>query len=136
MSLYFGNVVSVIATCLIVSTLLYVIMTVRNHKEIEKWSRKIAVLAILGLFICIFVATRDNYHLSVQASLDSSVSAGLFTVESIQSVLCCLGGAAIAICLLISVFVKNQKCRKVVFFILSAVIVFKMLVIEISRWVV
>ena len=33
-----------------------------------------------------------------------------------------------------AIFVKNQKYRKVLFFVLSCVTILKTLVIEISRW--
>jgi hypothetical protein len=86
--------------------------------------------------VCCFVAIRDGYHLSVQASFDAAITAGLFTLDSIQSNLCCIGGAIIALSSISSIFVKNQKYRKAMFFILSTVILLKALIIEISRWLV
>ena len=133
MNLYFGNVPSIISTLLVIGVFIYIGVTVAKQNEIKFWGRRIAILALLGLLICIFVATRDGYDLSVQASIDTGVLPGLFTVDSIQSTLCIIGGAVTAFCSLSSIFVKRQRYRKAVFFILSAIILFKTLVIEVSR---
>lgn len=135
MGLYFGNVASTISTLLVTVTLFYIIVTIVQSNKIEKWGRRTAVLGIIGLLVCIFVATRDEYHISVQSSFDDTVSAGLFAVDSIQSTLCCIGGAVIAFSILSSVFVKKQKYRKIMFYVLGFAIIFKTLVIEISRLV-
>lgn len=104
-------------------------------KKINLWGRRIAVLALFGLALCCFVATRDNYHLSVQSSFDQTVSAGLFTLESIQSTVCSIGGAIIALASISSIFVKKQRYRKIMFFIIGVTMLVKTLVIEISRGV-
>jgi len=122
MNLYFGNLLSIISTLLVIGIFIYIGVTVEKQNEIKSFGRRIAILALWGLLICIFVATRDGYVLSVQASIDTGVLPGLFTVDSIQSTLCSLGGAVIAFCSLSSIFV-----------ILAATILLKTLVIEISR---
>lgn len=136
MNLYFGNMVTTVSTVLVLATWAFVAFTLVKHKSVEFWGRRVAILALLGLIVCCFVATRDGYHLSVQASFDASVTAGLFTIASLQSILCCIGGTIIAFSSISSIFVKNQKYRKVMFFILSCVIVFKTMIIEVSRWLV
>lgn len=136
MNLYFGNFTTTMSTLLVLAALAYIVFTTIKHNEVVYWGRRIAILAVLGLVVCCFVAARDGYHLSVQASLDATISAGLFTLNSIQSTLCSLGGAIIATSSISSIFVKNQKYRKAVFFILSTVILLKALLIEISRWLV
>ena len=133
MNLYFGNLPSIISTLLVIGIFIYIGVTVAKQNGIKYWGRRIAILALWGLLICIFVATRDGYVLSVQASIDTGVLPGLFTVDSIQSTLCSLGGAVIAFCSLSSIFVKKQGYRKAMFFILAATILLKTLVIEISR---
>jgi len=133
MNLYFGNLLSIISTLLVIGIFIYIGVTVEKQNEIKSFGRRIAILALWGLLICIFVATRDGYVLSVQASIDTGVLPGLFTVDSIQSTLCSLGGAVIAFCSLSSIFVKKQGYRKAMFFILAATILLKTLVIEISR---
>lgn len=136
MNHYFGNFVTTVSTLMVCAVVFYIIYTAVKQKQIEHWGRRIALLALLGLATCCFVATRDGYYLSVQASFSTAVKAGLFKIDSIQSTLCCIGGAIIAFSSLSSIFIKSQKYRKVMFFVLSAAIVLKTLIIEISRWLV
>lgn len=136
MNLYFGDFVVTISTVLVLMVWTFIVFNLVRHKKVEFWGRRIAVLALAGLILCCFVVMRDEYHLSVQASFDTSANAGLFSVTGIQSILCCIGGAIIFLSSFSTIFVKNQKYRKVIFFVLSFVIIFKTLVIEVSRWVV
>lgn len=134
MNIYFGDFVTTISTLMVCLATGYIIYTAIKHKETEHWGRRIAFLALFGLLICCFVATRDNYHLSVQGAIDGTVSAGVFALNSIQSKLCCIGGAVISITCISSIFIKNEKYRKIMFFVLSTVVILKTLIIEISRW--
>lgn len=133
MDLYFGNLLSAISTLLVVGIFIYIGVTISKQQEIEKWGGKVTFLALWGLIICCFVAIRDSYHLSVQASMNSSIAAGIFTVESIQSTLCCIGGAIITFCTLSSIIIRKQKYRRFMFIVLSAVVLVKTIIIEISR---
>ncbi|MFT9078294.1 hypothetical protein [Ethanoligenens sp.] len=136
MNMYFGNFVTAVSTLMVCALIAYIIYTAVKQKKIEHWGRRIALLAFFGLVTCCFVAVRDGYVLSVNASIDSAVKAGLFKIDSLQSTLCCIGGAIIAFSSISSIFVKNPKYRKAMFFVLSAAIIFKTLVVEISRWLV
>ena len=136
MNLYFGTTVSTISTLLIISLITYIIYSTLKRDTVHYWGRKTALLASFGLIVCCFVATRDGYDKSVQASFDPTITSGVFSITSIQSTLCCIGGAIIAFASFSSIFVKNQKYRKVMFFTLCIAILIKILVIEISRWVV
>lgn len=131
--MYFGSFVATTSTIMVILALAYIIYSAINQKKIKYWGRKIALLALFGLVICCFVATRDGYDKSVQSTFDTSVKAGIFTLDSIQSTLCCIGGAIIAFSSLSSIFIKNQKYRKVMFFLLCVAFIFKTLTIEISR---
>lgn len=133
MNLYFGDITSTISTILVICILIFIGIVAAKHKKVKLWGKQIAVLAIWGLIVCIAVALRDKYHLSVQASMDHRILPGLFTIESIQSTLCCLGGAVIAFCIISSIFIRRQEYRKVMFFVLSGTILCKILVIELSR---
>ncbi len=135
MNLFFGSFVTTVSTILVLSALFFIIFTLIKQRHIEKWGRRVAFLALFGLLVCCFVAARDNYHLSVQASFDDSITAGIFTIKSIQSTLCCIGGAIIALSSISCIFIKNQKYRKIAFMVQSFAVVFKILVIEISRGV-
>lgn len=136
MNLYFGDFVVTISTVLVLMVWTFMVFNLVRRKKIEFWGRRIAVLALAGLILCCFVVMRDEYHLSVQASFDESVTAGLFSVNGIQSIICCIGGAIVFLSSFSAIFVKNQKYRKAIFFVLSCTIIIKTLVIEVSRWVV
>lgn len=136
MNLYFGNFVTTVSTLMVCAVIFYIIYTAVKHKQIEHWGKRIALLALFGLVTCCFVAARDGYYLSVQASLSTAIKAGLFKIDSIQSTLCSIGGAIIAFSSLSSIFIKSQKYRKAMFFVLSLAIALKILIIEISRWLV
>lgn len=133
MELYFGNIYSIVSTILIISALVYIGMTVSKRNEIKSWGKRTAILTLLGFLSCIFAAIRDGYVLSVAAGMNSGIAPGLFTADSIQSQLASLGGAVIAFSAISSIFVKKQGYRKVMFFVLSSAIIFKTLLIEISR---
>ncbi|MEE1251111.1 MAG: hypothetical protein UHU19_18045 [Lachnospiraceae bacterium] len=120
---------------LLVILIAYVCCMAYAHNKVPFWGRHIALLTLLGLFICCVVATRDNYDLSVQASFDHAVTAGLFTIDSIQSKVCCICGGIIACASLSSIFVKNQKYRRFMYFAVAGTAIIKMLVIEFSRMV-
>jgi hypothetical protein len=134
MNLYFGDIVSTITTVLVLSIIIYIVTIIAKHKKIELWGRQIALLVIWGLVVCILVAVRDKYYLSVQASMDSKITPGLFTIESVQSNLCCIAGPVIAFCTFSSIFIRKQNYRKIMFFVMSATIIFKILVIELARF--
>lgn len=133
MNLYFGNLLTTISTLLVVGVFIYIGFTISKQKEIKRWGKKVAILVLWGLVVCCFVAVRDGYYLSVQASMDSSIAAGIFTLKSIQSTLCCIGGAIIAFCSISSIFIRKERYWKIIFMILSATMLSKTLIIEISR---
>ncbi len=127
---------SVISTIAILMELAFIVYGYVKRKQIKGWGRQTLLIGLWGLFVCCLVATRDKYHLSVQASFDPSVSAGLFTIDSMQSTLCCIGGAIIAFAGLSSIFVKKQGYRKLMFFVLGGAVILKTIIIEISRLVI
>ena len=133
LNLLFGNILAVISTILVLGVIIFSIITMIKQKEINHWGRRVALLSGLGLLACIFVAIRDNYHLSVMSMTNPNIVPGVFAAESIQSTLCSLGGAIIAFCTFSSIFIRRKGYLKTMFFILSATIILKTLVIEISR---
>lgn len=106
---------------------LHNIMTSTKHREIKKWGQKTLILAITGLLLCIFVVLRDGYATALQGGI------GVFSLESLQINLAYLGGVVIGFSTFSSIFIHNQKYRKIMFFVLSGAIIFKIGLIEISR---
>ncbi len=125
--LFFGDLWSILSTHFLLIILAYMVFTVKNHKKTELWGRKTFVLAIIGLFLCIFAVLRDDYATALQGGT------GVFPLDSLQIYLAYLGGAVIGFSTLSSIFVSNQRYRKTMFFVLSGAIIFKAGVIEISR---
>ena len=97
------------------------------------WGKKIIIIVLVGLMLCIFAALRDEYYLSVQSADDDSVSPGLFSIDSVQSKLACIGGAIIAFCSITAIFIREQNYRKAIFFIISFIMACKVFIIEFSR---
>ncbi|MEG2686681.1 MAG: hypothetical protein RR954_06145 [Christensenellaceae bacterium] len=133
LSLYFGSAQAIQATLLVSVFIVISSCAFLWREKITHWGWLIAFALALGLYICVAAATRDGYHLSVQYAIDGSVLPGLFTVESIQSIVNCILAAVIVICGVLSIFLKRRKARQALFFILSASAFLKILVIEISR---
>lgn len=133
MELYFKDGVTTVSTIITVAMISFIAYMFFKQSSIDKWGRYILILAVVGLVGCCFFAVRDGYDQSVQAAIDSVTQPGLFTVQSIQSTVCCIAGAVIALSTLSSIFVQNQTYRKVMFFVLSSTILIKILVVEISR---
>jgi hypothetical protein len=131
--LYFKNIPTIISTLLVISMWTYIIRVIQKRKQITCWGRHIAFITLFGLLLCIFVAIRDRYDLSVIAMTENDILGGIFAADSIQSYLCCIGGAVIAYCCLSSLFIRTQRYRQNMFFLLSVVIILKTLIIEVSR---
>ncbi len=125
--LFLGDLWSILSTHFILIVLIYMVFTTKNHKKIKLWGRKTLVLAMIGLLLCIFAVLRDDYVTALKGGT------GVFSLESLQINLSYLGGAVIGFSTLTSIFVSNQKYRKIMFFILSGAIIFKAGLIEISR---
>lgn len=132
-NLFLGDLSSILSTALLIIILAFIIYSIINSSKITNWRFRIIFLAITGLLLCIFAATRDNYVLSVQGMIDGTGTSGIFSTDSFQSNIACLGGAIIAFLSLSGIFVRNEKYRKIMFFILSSAIIFKACLIEISK---
>lgn len=132
-NLFWGDLTSILSTVLLIIILAFIIYSIINSKKITNWRLRIIFLTIAGLLLCIFAATRDNYVLSVQGMIDGTGTSGIFSIDSLQSNIACLGGAIIAFSSLSGIFVRNEKYRKIMFFTLSSAIIFKAILIEISR---
>ena len=133
MSCYFGDTLCTLTTLLIMGVLGFMGVTIANRRKISLWGKRVAVLSVWGFLACIFASARDSYYLSVQASTNSDVIPGIFAIDSAQSILGSLGGAIIVIFILSSMFIRKQQYRKTVFFVITAIIVAKILLIEIAR---
>lgn len=112
--------------------LVMILFTVKRRSEVKSWGKRLFLLWIIGLALCMVVALRDNYHLSVMAMTDSTVESGVFAADSWQSNLCMILGAVNMFTVLSALFIKKSNYRKLMYFTLVFVITVKVLVIELS----
>ena len=127
LKLFFGDLLSALTTVVLLAVLTLIVLIAVRRKGIMHWGRRTLVLALAGLILCCLVALRDDYVAALQGRT------GFFPLDSVQIYLAYIGGAVIAFSSLSSIFVRNQKYRKVMFFILSGSIIFKAVLIELSR---
>ena len=127
LTLFFGDVISTLSTICLIALLAFIAFTAVKQKEIEQWGRRILILAVFGLAVCCLVVSRDGYVDLLQGGT------GVFALDSMQITLAYIGGAVNAFSSLSSIFVRNQRYRKVMFFVLSGSIIFKVVLIELSR---
>lgn len=137
LSLYFGGFTEVLAVVSILCVLVFIGLSIKDRQHVQHWGRKVCILFFLGLFICCIVATRDQYDKSVQALIEGVTQIPgtfpLISATSIQSNVCAIGGGLIALLAFLSIWIKKQDFRKMAFFIMSAIFIGKMLIIEVTR---
>ena len=126
-TLFLGNPLAIVSTVFLLVVLGIIAYTAAKHRKIEKWGRRTFALAVVGWLLCCLVATRDGLVDTMQGGT------GLFSLTSVQISLASIGGLVIAYSAFSSIFVRNQKYRKVMFFVLSGAILFKAALIEVSR---
>jgi len=132
LELYFGSTLSAVSTLLIIAISLYAAFQYNRRKDVSGWGARLLILVASGLLLCIIAAIRDGYVLSVTAAA-SGGETGLFAVDSIQSTIACAAGGVIAIVAGSSLFIRNYKYRRMAFFIVSGLFVFKLILVEASR---
>lgn len=132
-NLFFGSTSAVQTTVLVIILIAFVICALVKRNKIQYWGRMILVALVLGLYICIVAAIRDEYHLSVQYAIDGSVQPGVFEITGFQSIVNCILALVIVVCGLLCIFKKEQKIRQTLFFVLSGSMLLKVLTIEVSR---
>ena len=121
--LYFANVVSVLTILLVIATIVFAALAIRNGAKITKWGRLIALFIIVGTAISALSATRDAY------AMDNAV----FAMDSLQSTICSIAGGALYLTGLVCIFLKKQPARRVGFAIIAALFMAQVLTVEISR---
>ncbi|HBN85710.1 MAG TPA: hypothetical protein DDZ89_17925 [Clostridiales bacterium] len=125
--LFFEDIWSLLSTIFLLIVLVFITVTIKQRKQMTTWGRRTLFLAVMGLLLCAFAVLRDDYVLAMQGGT------GLFSLESFQIQGAYKGAIFIAFSVVLSIIVKNQKFRKGMFYLLSAAIAFKILIIEISR---
>lgn len=133
MKLFFGNTVTTVTTIMLISILAWVVYTFINRANVNYWGRRTLVLAAYGLVSCCFAAARDGLDKAIQAAIDGSCTPGMFSLISIPTMIGCIGAVIIIIAGFITIFVKKQDIREILYFVMSGGILLKIFIIEISR---
>lgn len=127
MNIFFNGIWGSLSTLLLIGTIAYIISSIIKRDCIVKWKVRILSLLALGLLLCICVVMRDDYVAGMQGSVS------IFAMDSMPIYLCYLAAIIIGITLLLSLIIKNQKYLQLIFYTLSTAIIFKILIIEVSR---
>lgn len=102
-----------------------------RRDAIQAWGIRTLLMLLLGLSLCCAAAMRDGYHLSVQHAIDGSVAPGLFTVQSLPSIVGGVLALVAVMCATLSIFLR--EARQALFFVMSGSLLCKMVFIEASR---
>lgn len=129
--LYFGNPIAITCTLLFGVNIIYVFWCFLNRISIHKWQIIIGVFILLhGLFwYCANI--RDLYSNSIVYATNHNGMNGLFSVESIQSIVFWIASLLIWVLGIVSIFMPQY--RKNIFFIIVVVAFIQIMFIEISR---
>lgn len=133
LKLYFGRFPTTVTTILCLGFIAFFIYTYVTRANVEFWGRRILLVAVWGLLLCITAATRDGYHLSVQNAIDASIQPGLFSAVGLQTIVGGVIAAIVVVSSIVSIFLKSQNAREVIFFVMTASLTLKIIFMEISR---
>lgn len=129
--LYWGNPHTVMSTLFLGANIGYLLWACARKAYIQKWGWSILLFILLhGLFWC-FANIRDGYSNSIVHAIDGSAEMGLFSANSVQSIVFWLASITIWLCGIIAIF--KPQFRKTAFFIMVALNSFSMVFIEASR---
>lgn len=118
--LYFGNTLSIISTILVVLFILIFVFVSTRQSSISHWGLLVLLILILGLSMSIISGVRDG--IGTPNSMISSQ-------HIVMTVLSVLGGLAFLIGL-IALFYRKQEFWQIGFYMLSAIIIIKVIVTE------
>lgn len=122
-NMFFGNIFALLTTVLVLILLAFISLTLVRRDEIKKWGRLILIIILAGTAVSGLCATRDAYM----------TESALFSINSMQSVVCSIAGGLIFLAGVISIFIKNQKFRKISFSLISILFIIQVITIEASR---
>lgn len=130
-ALYWGNLHMVLSTFLLGANIGYLLWAWARKAYIQKWGWNILLLILLHGAFWYFANIRDGYSNSIVHAIDGSTEMGLFSVNSVQSIVFWL--ASIVIWLLGILAIFKPQVRKHAFFIMAALSIASMGFIEASR---
>lgn len=129
--LYFGNTVTIISTLLLGLNIGYMLWGYLSRAAIQKWGMIILLFILLHGALWYFANVRDLYSNSIIYATDGSVEMGLFSVNSMQSIVFWVTSVIIWVLAILSIF--KPEYRQNIFFIIAVVSIVQIAFIEGSR---
>lgn len=129
--LYFGNTVTIISTILLGLNIGYMLWGYLSRAAIQKWGMIILLFILLHGALWYFANVRDLYSNSIIYATDGSVEMGLFSVNSMQSIVFWVTSVIIWVLAILSIF--KPEYRQNIFFIIAVVSIVQIAFIEGSR---
>ena len=133
MKLYFANTTTTITTIMILILLSFIGYCVWNRSNINFWGRRSLTVIAYGLVVCCFAAARDGLDKTIQCAIDGSCTPGIFPLISIPNIIGCIGAILIIVAGIATPIAKSQHMRQIYFYIMSAGVILKVVVMEFSR---
>lgn len=90
-ALYWGNPHTVLSTLLLGANIGYLLWACARKAHIQKWGMSILLLILLHGLFWYFANIRDGYSNSIVHAIDGSTEMGLFSANSVQSIVFWLG---------------------------------------------
>ncbi len=129
--LYWGNPHAVVSTLLLGVNIGYLLWVCAGRAGIQKWGGCILLFVLLHGLFWYFANIRDGYSHSIVHAIDGSAEMGLFSANSVQSLV--FWAISIAIWLLGIVSIFTPPYRPALFFTMAALSIVQMAFIEESR---
>lgn len=121
--LYFGSIASIISTLLIIVFVIFFGMIMYRRSTIVHWGILVLIVFFLGLFMSMMSGFKDGMGTSLSL---------IPTNHWIMITLSILGGLAFIVGI-VTVFVRRQDYWQASYYILSSIIIAKILLTEVFR---
>lgn len=129
--LYFGNSTAIISTLLLLANIGYGIWGYLNQTTIRRWGITIIGFILLHGLLWYFSNIRDLYSNSILYAIDGSAEMGLFSANSIQSIIFWIISVTIWVLGFVAIF--KPQYRQLIFYIIISISFIQILFIECSR---
>lgn len=123
LKLYFGSVFSTISTLLAVTFTVFFVLVTARRASINHWGLLTLAMFLLGLLMSMMSGMKDGM---------GSPASIIPNKHWVMTALCVLGGLAFLSGLL-ALIIRNQSFWQVSFYLLSAIIILKVLLTEAYR---
>lgn len=123
LKLYFGSVFSAISTLLAIAFTVFFVLVTARRESISHWGLLTLVMFFLGLIMSMMSGMKDGM---------GSPASVIPMKHWLMTALCVLGGLAFLSGLL-ALIIRNQAFWQVSFYLLSAIIILKVLLTEVYR---